>query len=1062
MHPRNFLHLGDDFGSTGFISLSFSGDGKYLLGHGGRPGWALVVWDWESNQTIASVKTAEDETPLTQCTFSPGKNPRIAVTGDHLFKIYKLENNKLIDEILPDPKLGTILCHLWLSDTVLLCANATCDIISVLSESRDSVLVEKKDFEHRDGPYLAMMRHKKGFVAASDAGYLTVFDATSTPHQYVAIRCVKLFGDEFPIPPHTIAIDPSEENAIVSLENNRLVSLSLTNGDYLLNTEEKPLLMPFHEGAILSCSLCIRKPLIATCGVDKTVRVWNYLDNNLEIVKEFTENVYSVSIHPDGFSILIGFGDKLRFCSVFYEDIKPIQEFSIRGCRCVKFSSGGHLFAAVNGSKIQVYSALTFQLVNTLHRHSAGVHSLIWGESDTVLASVGNDGAMYIHRPENVNRDDSCTTAQVQYVSLTSSPDFTSIYITGSDMKVKEVQNGQVAREVLFQTVHTQLVMSNNGQMLFSGTKDGKVVSFGLPIGGDRLSLNCHTGAVTSVAISFDDSLLFTTGEDGVLCIFNIRDKDNRIRNPERSFFSEEVQTTKNEIDEKANQLRTAEAERQDLEMTFKMKREMIESTHKSKEAKIREDAKKEKDKNRILSENRKKDKDEAEMNNNAREKQLTQHWDDTIAAQEDEFGKKIIQAHKICENLQNEKDRTENEWKNRIKAGQAKHMQVIEELQNTHRKRLQDARMALQEMEDKKQTRIKQIEEMQKQITAERDSAIAACEKRLREIQVENEQKRTHLQDEHLNKVKECSTLQKQYEQQQIERNRLTDQKDKLQAQLNDLNKEISRLNEEIKQKDATILERGIKIENVKKENQELEKYHQVLNHQENMLHGQMDPLDRKIEKETKDIAAMDGSLETAHRKTSDQNTLITEMQATLRSVIEQERRQDQRLTAARSYFEQMKYDLHDVVQHFHAKDELKTLFLSFHNRYMKNEKVEDIQLDEDVEEEHHRQKATLEKQLMELRRQHIRDDGFQSKEQGRLLLQNAALIDELQGLRAQNRQLMSTAAMAKKLPGMDRNLLPATEAQRRIEENKRRITRLEAQLALYNDPTAARPPNA
>jgi WD40 repeat protein len=150
---------------------------------------------------------------------------------------------------------------------------------------------------------------------------------------------VKLFGDEFSIPPHTIAIDPSEENAIVSLENNRLVALSLTNGDYLLNTEEKPLLMPFHEGAILSCSLCIRKPLIATCGADKTVRVWNYLDNNLEIVKEFTENVYSVSIRSDGFAMLIGFGDKLRYCSVFDQDIKPVQEFSIRDCHCVKFST---------------------------------------------------------------------------------------------------------------------------------------------------------------------------------------------------------------------------------------------------------------------------------------------------------------------------------------------------------------------------------------------------------------------------------------------------------------------------------------------------------------------------------------------------------------------------------------------------------------------------------------------------------------------------------------------------------------------------------------------------
>jgi hypothetical protein len=43
------------------------------------------------------------------------------------------------------------------------------------------------------------------------------------------------------------------------------------------------------------------------------------------------------------------------------------------------------------------------------------------------------------------------------------------------------------------------------------------------------------------------------------------------------------------------------------------------------------------------MSENPKKDKDEAEMNNNAKEKQLTQMWEDRIAQQEEESGKKII-----------------------------------------------------------------------------------------------------------------------------------------------------------------------------------------------------------------------------------------------------------------------------------------------------------------------------------------------------------------------------------------------------------------------------------
>jgi hypothetical protein len=83
-----------------------------------------------------------------------------------------------------------------------------------------------------------------------------------------------------------------------------------------------------------------------------------------------------------------------------------------------------------------------------------------------------------------------------------------------------------------------------------------------VPIATDKLAINVHTRSMILMAMSYDDSLLFTTGEDGVLYVFNIRDKDNLTRNPERSLFSAKVQTTKAKIDEKINQLRTAKAER--------------------------------------------------------------------------------------------------------------------------------------------------------------------------------------------------------------------------------------------------------------------------------------------------------------------------------------------------------------------------------------------------------------------------------------------------------------------------------------------------------------------
>jgi hypothetical protein len=145
--------------------------------------------------------------------------------------------------------------------------------------------------------------------------------------------------------------------------------------------------------------------------------------------------------------------------------------------------------------------------------------------------------------------------------------------------------------------------------------------------------------------------------------VFNVRDRDNRIRNSERSFFPDEVLTTRGELEQRANQQRTAEAERAELERTFRMRREMLESSHKSEEAKIREEAKKEKERNRMLSENRKQEKNEAGMLKSQKEKDL-ELWEDQGAAHR---GMWKADADKKCDPLAAENESTASEGRRRF-----------------------------------------------------------------------------------------------------------------------------------------------------------------------------------------------------------------------------------------------------------------------------------------------------------------------------------------------------------------------------------------------------------
>lgn len=103
-----------------------------------------------------------------------------------------------------------------------------------------------------------------------------------------------------------------------------------------------------------SLDVCQRKPIVATAGLDCSIRVWNYVDNTLELSRYFSEEVFSLALHPSGLFLLAGFGDKLRLLNLLMDDIRPVREFSIRECKECRFSQGGHMFAAAQGNIIQV------------------------------------------------------------------------------------------------------------------------------------------------------------------------------------------------------------------------------------------------------------------------------------------------------------------------------------------------------------------------------------------------------------------------------------------------------------------------------------------------------------------------------------------------------------------------------------------------------------------------------------------------------------------------------------------------------------------------------------
>ena len=84
--------------------------------------------------------------------------------------------------------------------------------------------------------------------------------------------------------------------------------------------------MALPSGAVTGLDTCVRKPLVATTAADCAVRIWNWQDATLELVKQFQDEAVSVALHPSGQLLLVGFADKLRLFTVLMDDLKV--------CRC--------------------------------------------------------------------------------------------------------------------------------------------------------------------------------------------------------------------------------------------------------------------------------------------------------------------------------------------------------------------------------------------------------------------------------------------------------------------------------------------------------------------------------------------------------------------------------------------------------------------------------------------------------------------------------------------------------------------------------------------------------
>lgn len=360
-----------------------------------------------------------------------------------------------------------------------------------------------------------LMSFAKGFMFSFLSGTIHFYEK-ETPHRYKKRNVLK-------IPDHTVQRDTFEEESVVKLNDVNCIAINSAEdriiatcnqtqiytaklwGADLTAMPETPCVelgSPLHHGAIGGLAVCYWKPIFLTSGEwDKTLRIWNYDTERLELWKEFQEDVYGLSLHPTGLYAVVGFSDKLRFLTILIDDFSNTREFPVRNCKLCMFSTLGHVFGAVNGNIIQVYSCVTLSMLFVLKGHSGKVryhhknyHKLIkfrkfkitdmsWTTDDRQMASCGTEGAVYGWDIPSVSRITEVITKSCSFTSVAITSDGASTFAVGSDGYLRELIGGNIHREVMLAENGVDLILlSNSDMMLFASANNGVVYSIKLPI----------------------------------------------------------------------------------------------------------------------------------------------------------------------------------------------------------------------------------------------------------------------------------------------------------------------------------------------------------------------------------------------------------------------------------------------------------------------------------------------------------------------------------------------------------------------------------------------------
>ncbi|KFO93144.1 WD repeat-containing protein 65, partial [Buceros rhinoceros silvestris] len=763
---------------------------------------------------------------------------------------------------------------------------------------------------------------------------------------------------------------------------------------------------PLHSASITGLDICIWKPILATCSLDRSVRIWNYKMNTLELYKEYREEAYTVSLHPTGLFCLVGFSDKLRFISLLYEDMHVFKEFAVRMCRECSFSNEGHLFAAVSENVIQIYSSITFENISNLKGHSGKIHAVKWSADDAKVVSCDTHGAVYEWNLMTGERESECVLESCIYSSIALSSDAKIIFAVGSDQTLKEISESSIQHEVpAFGVVYTAVAVSHSGHIVFVGTSLGtiRVLKHPLPLTRDFNEYQAHAGAVVKMSVTNDDLFLLTASEDGSVFIWKVFDEGGGILKQEKKVeYAEEVLIMRSDIEEKNQAVLDLQTRVKELqtENYYQLRLKDMYCNEKIKELEETFTAEIDsfKTKHQILQA----DKEKQELQHQFQLSELMNKHAKEVQQLESDSVQKLLMENEKYQELQVKSQRMQEEYEKQLHNLEESNSRAVKELTECYEEKLNEKSVLLKETEEDMKQQLQAHEEIKKQIEEDGDQEILEIKIKYERWLLEEKESNQQLKGEIGVVNKRLNSLQKELK----ERNRDTEEmrleQQKLQGIIESLEKDIMALKEEIQERADTIQGKEKHIYDLKKKNQEMSKFKFILDYRTEEFKKQIETRENDIRTMKKQIREMEGELERFHKESTQLKLNITQLQQKLKATDCEIHRERQKKQNMETLIKRFKTDLHNCVGFIQDSKKMKDGIRELYAKYVQqSDLVETEAVDTDLQQEYMRQREYLERNLAALKKKVVKDQEIHQASYRRILQENVSLIKEINDLR-------------------------------------------------------------